>query len=153
MFQSLFCWGKIGIHISFSLNFRNFSWILELHFQVYYGRGYYGTVILQIFKETRFKEVILGRYCWYDKFKCGRLGEKLLWRNSYRKSFKVWIFSCEGAAQHLHLCSVCLSVCPSVCGQNWISSCLVCFPCFLVLMTACLWHYDCWWLLADDSWW
>ena len=31
--------------------------------------------------------------------------------------FSQGIFSCEGAAQHLHL-SLCLSVCPSVRGQN-----------------------------------
>ena len=32
------------------------------------------------------------------------------------------VFSCEGAAQHLHFSSVCLSLCPS---QNWISPCFV----------------------------
>ena len=37
----------------------------------------------------------------------------------YRKAFIYDVFYLRSAAQHLHLCSVCLSVCPSVSKLNF----------------------------------
>ena len=81
-----------------------------------------------------------------------------------------WIFSCEDAAQQVHLC---LRL--SVCGQNWNSSYLIPFPQYdsfwqlaygrsaWQLMTACPWQliwqlmtacpWQLIWQLTNDSWW